>query len=42
MAIVGAAVVLGEAIRGGVRAEPVDALRGNAVVMAHGRLIFRG
>ena len=41
MVIVGAAVVLGEAIRRAVRAEPVDALRGNAVVMAHGWLMVR-
>ncbi len=42
MAIVGAVVVLGEAMRCGVRAEPVDAQRGNALVMAHGRLMLRG
>ena len=41
MAIVEAAVVLGEAMLWVALAERVDALRGNAVVMAHGRLIFR-
>jgi hypothetical protein len=41
MAIVGAVVVLGEARRCGVRAERVDALRGNAVVLAHGWLRVR-